>query len=95
MSTSSPGDPELRVEAADRLEARLPEGHVAAGDVLGDLVGQQHVDRPAGRVGDALGGRPSSGGGMLGPPMPTCELFRKAVARCAQPVRVGQASASM
>ena len=32
---------------------------------------------------------PSSGGGMFGPPMPACELFRKAVARWRQPVRVG------
>src|SRR6187455_1544656 len=28
-------DPELLVEAVDRLEACLSEGHVAAGDVLG------------------------------------------------------------
>src|SRR5262245_38662186 len=48
------GDPELGIKAADRQQARLPERHVATGDVLGDLVGEQHVDRPAGRVRHAL-----------------------------------------
>src|SRR5215213_3517539 len=52
------GDPELVVEAADLLQPVLPEGHVAGWDVRGDLIRQQHVDRPAGRVRDALGDVP-------------------------------------
>jgi hypothetical protein len=43
------------VEAVDRLQGCLPERHVAARDVLGILVGEQHVRGPAGRSGDALG----------------------------------------
>ena len=49
------GDPEALVEAADLLEHVLAEGHVAAGDVLGLAVGDEHVDRAAGRGGDAFG----------------------------------------
>ena len=53
MSTSSPGHAELRVEAADLLERLTAEGHVAPREVLGLAVGEQHVDRAAGRLGDA------------------------------------------
>src|SRR5207302_3639473 len=51
------GGPELRVEAADRLEAGLAERHVAAGDVLRLAVGQEDVNGPARRPRDALGDR--------------------------------------
>ena len=53
------GDPELLVEAADRLERIAPEGHVAAGDVLGDLVGEQDVRRATGCVGNSVLDEPS------------------------------------
>ena len=49
------GDPEPLVEAADLLQRRLAEGHVAARHVLGLAVGDQDVDRPAGRGRDAFG----------------------------------------
>ncbi len=38
---------------------------------------------------------PSSSGGMLGPPMPACELFMNAVARWHSQCGSGLASASM
>ena len=52
----------FRIEAADLLESPFVKGHVAAGDVLGDQVGKEHVVRTTGRGGDAglnpvLGGR--------------------------------------
>ena len=39
--------------------------------------------------------RPSPAGGMLGPPMPTCGLLMKEMARCDSQWGSGQASASM
>ena len=47
-----------RVEAADLVEHAPPERHVAAGDVLGPVVGDQHVHRAARRRGDLLGAEP-------------------------------------
>src|SRR5262249_31662508 len=44
----------LDVESADRLEARLAEGHVASGNVLGFPVGDEDVQGAARRVGNAL-----------------------------------------
>jgi hypothetical protein len=55
------GDLELRIEAADRLQPRSAERHVAAGDVLGDGVAQQHVHGAARRVRDARGDEPVAG----------------------------------
>src|SRR5207247_10344306 len=52
------GSPELRIESADRFEARPAERHVAPGDVLGLPVGQEYVDRTPGCVGHAVGDRP-------------------------------------
>src|SRR5204862_353557 len=40
------GHTELRIEPADGLEARLPERHVAAGDMLGLPVGKEDVYAP-------------------------------------------------
>src|SRR5205823_7902121 len=47
------GGDERRIEAADRLEALLPERHVAARDVLGLAIREQDVHGPARRMGDA------------------------------------------
>ena len=33
------GHPKLRIESADRLQRRLPESHVAAGNVLSGIIG--------------------------------------------------------
>src|SRR5207249_12290752 len=44
------GDEQL-VESPDALEGLLPEGHVAARDVLCPVVGHQDVDRVAGTLG--------------------------------------------
>src|SRR5439155_20366728 len=52
------GHTELRIEPADGLEARLPERHVAAGDMLGFPVGKEDVYGPTRRVGHAVGDRP-------------------------------------
>ena len=46
---------ELGVETAHVFECLLAEGHVAAGDVLGLAVGDQHVNRRAGRICQAAG----------------------------------------
>ncbi len=43
-----------RIEAADRLERRLPERHVAARHVFGDAIVEQHVGRAAGGASDGL-----------------------------------------
>ena len=43
-----------RVEPADFGEDQLPEGHVAAGDVLGAIVGEQHLDGSSRGAGDHL-----------------------------------------
>ena len=56
------GDPELRVEAADRQQVGPAEGHVAAGDVLGLDVRHQHVHGSARGVGHAGGDRTLVGG---------------------------------
>jgi hypothetical protein len=56
-----------RIEAADRGERVAAKRHVAAGNVLGFAIGHEHVDRSAGRVGDALGDRPVAGGRDVGP----------------------------
>src|SRR5260221_4128434 len=41
-----------RIEAAEAEQQIAPERHVAAGDMLGDVVAHQHVGRPAGRHSD-------------------------------------------
>ena len=41
-----------RVEPAQGQERVAPEGHIAAGDVLGGLIGQQHMGRAARRYRD-------------------------------------------
>ncbi len=51
------GGSELVVESPDLQQRRPSERHVAAGDVLGFLVGEEDVNRSAGRVGDGLGHR--------------------------------------
>ena len=43
----------FEIEAADVFEGPAIEGHVTAGNVLGDGVGEQHVARSARRGGDA------------------------------------------
>src|SRR5882672_6467787 len=50
-----PRHAELRVETADGLERRNSKRHVAPRDVLRLAMRQQHVDRPAGRMGNAIG----------------------------------------
>src|SRR5204863_115312 len=49
------------IEPADLCEDHLPERHVAAGHVLGSVIGDQDVDRSTGRAryalrGEAVGG---------------------------------------
>jgi hypothetical protein len=47
------GGAEERIEAVDARQRLAPERHVAAGNVLGGLVVEQDVRRPARRGGDA------------------------------------------
>ena len=47
-------NPKTRIESSDRAERGRFECHVAAGHMLGLLISAQHIDRSAGRVGDAL-----------------------------------------
>ena len=55
------GSPELRVESTNLLQRVPAERHADARDVLGLVVRQQHVYRPAGRVGHAVGHPPVVG----------------------------------
>ena len=83
------GDPELLVEAADRLQGRLAEGHVAAGDVLGLAVGEQDVDRPAGRGRHALGDLAVVGGRDVGAADAGVAVRPQRRGQVVQPVGVG------
>src|SRR6185312_9813357 len=60
-----------RVETAETEQDVAAKGHVAAGDMLGDVVAHQHMRRAAGRHGDGGGDeavlgrrevRPAAGG---------------------------------
>ena len=55
------GDAELGTKPANLLERPLAERHVAARDVLGLPVGDQHVNRGARRVGEAADDRRAGG----------------------------------
>ena len=46
------GDPELLIEAPDSLQRLAPEGHVATGDVLCDVVREQDMRRAARCMGN-------------------------------------------
>ena len=52
---------ELRIEAADGLQRGDPKGHVAAGNVFGLAIGQQHMDRPPRGMGHAIGNQTIAG----------------------------------
>src|SRR4051812_41786537 len=47
-------DAELRIKSIDSREARPAERHVAAGDVLGHLIRQKHMNWPTRRCGDGI-----------------------------------------
>ena len=85
------GHPERRVESTDRRERRAPERHVAARDVLGLGVRQQHVDRARpGRCATRVGrpaGRPSAV--RFGPPTAASPVVRNVQARCVSQSRIG------
>src|SRR5262249_14948387 len=49
--------PIFRVDPFDLLERRFKKGHVAAGNMLGDLIGDQHMSRLARRYRDPGGER--------------------------------------
>ena len=61
------GGPEARVEAIDGLERLLPEGHVAAGDVLGSLSEISTWMGPPGALATHSAIHPSPGGGGWAP----------------------------
>src|SRR5205807_2900218 len=46
------GHTELRIESADRFEVDPAKRHVAARNVLRLAIGDEHVNRSAGRAGD-------------------------------------------
>ena len=48
-------DAELRVESAHVFKGSLAEGHIAARNVLGVPVGDQHVSWRPGRICEAIG----------------------------------------
>ena len=88
MSTSSPAILELRVEAADRLQRVAPEGHVAAGDVLGDRRRESRTwVGPPGAWATALSTMPASAGTRLGPPTPAWSVDAEGVREVTEPVR--------
>ena len=61
------GDVELRIESTDRLQRRAAKRHVAAGNMFGLAVGDEHVNRPARRVRDAARDEPVARRGNVGP----------------------------
>ena len=82
------GRPVGGVEAADAGQVFLAVGHVAARDVLGDLVGQKDVGRRAGRHGHAGGGAVVVGRGQVGAAHGHETLVGKGPGHVVQPVRV-------
>ena len=83
------GDPELWIEAADRREARLANGHVAARDVLGLPVGDEDVTGSARRAGYALRDRSVAGRGDVGTADTGVRRTHERRGEIAQPVWVG------
>ena len=84
-----PGGAELRIESADRLEAAFPERHVAAGDVLGLAIVQQHVDGTARRARHALGDRAVAGRRDVGPAHARVGRAHERGREIPQPLRIG------
>ena len=82
------GRVESGVEAADLLQRLPAKGHVAAGDVLGLLVGEQHVCRPARRVGDAAGDYPVLWEGEIGATNAGVGGGHEGARQVLQPVRI-------
>ena len=80
----------LGIEPVDRLEGLTAEGHVAAGDVLGDLVAHQDVRRLPRRGRDA-GGQPAVLGRQVRPPHRRRPAPHELMDQMDQPVRVGHA----
>ena len=83
------GGSELVVESPDLQQRRPAERHVAAGDVLGFLVGEEDVDRSAGRVGDGLGHRAVARRRDVRAPDADVAGPDEGGGEVAQPVRVG------
>ena len=83
------GDAKLGVEAADRQQPVPAKRHVAPGDVLGHLVGQQHVHGPAGRHGDGFGNQAAAVRRHVGPAGAGVVGARQRVHQVGEPVRVG------
>ena len=78
-----------RIEAADREQRVAAERHVAAGDVLGDAIVEQHVRRTAGRARDALRDRRVVGAApRSGPPEPTTSECEERLDEKRQPVAI-------
>src|SRR5262249_2367926 len=84
------GGPELRVVAADRVEAVAPKGRVAARDVLGHAVGQQDVHGPARRVVDAVGDPAGAGRRDVGAAHAGVRGGHEGPGEVAEPVPVGE-----
>src|SRR5205814_2038541 len=85
-----PGLAELWIEAVDRLEHLAAEGHVAAGDVLRDLLTLQNVRRLPRRRGDASG-QPAVIGSEVGPPDRGRAAALQLIDEVRQPIRIGEA----
>ena len=81
---------ELGIEPVDRLEDLAAEGHVAAGDMLGDLVAHQDVRRLP-RCGRHARGQPPVFGRQVRPPHRRRPAPHELMDQVDQPVRVGHA----
>ena len=80
----------LGIEPVDRLEDLAAKSHVAAGDMLGDLVAQQDMRRLA-RCGRHARGQPSVCGGQVRPPHRRRPAPQELMDQVDQPVRFDHA----
>src|SRR5687768_15321030 len=76
------------VESADIDECAAAESHIAAGNVLGQRVGQKHVDRSPGCVRHAIGNRAIPRWRNVGPPYADMAGGEKGVSEVLQPVLI-------
>src|SRR5215471_15691353 len=82
------GDAKLRIEPAGFFERRPSEGHVAAGNVLGHLVGKQNMYRSARSVRHTIGDSTIARRGDVWSADSHMSRAKKRVSEVSQPVRI-------
>src|SRR5215218_7032573 len=77
------------IEPANFLQHLLPESHIAAGDVLGPVVPDEHMDGSTGRPGHLLGARAVVDWGYVGATVATHRPAIQAQGEVVRPFRAG------